>query len=185
MTEPKETIDYQLIRSNRRTLSIVIDEGGNVIAKAPLRLPKYRIEQFINEKSEWIQKKQMEIRNRRENHAEEKALEIDMTAPNGLTYREWAKRVIVRRVAELAELMQVYPAKITIRQQKTRWGSCSRKGNLNFNWRLVLMPEEVMDYVIVHELCHLQYMNHSREFWQYVERIMPDYRRWREWLKRY
>lgn len=72
---------------------------------------------------------------------------------------------------------------IHIRDQKTRWGSCSSLKNLNFNWRLVMAPPEVLDYVVVHELCHLTHMNHSREFWEMVGRVMPEYRKWKQWLK--
>ena len=80
-------------------------------------------------------------------------------------------------------LMGVSYGSITVREQKTRWGSCSAKGNLNFNWKLVLMPEEILDYVVVHELAHRLQMNHSTEFWDEVEKILPDYRKRRQWLK--
>ena len=79
--------------------------------------------------------------------------------------------------------MGVSDGSITVREQKTRWGSCSAKGNLNFNWKLVLMPEEILDYVVVHELAHRLQMNHSTEFWDEVEKILPDYRKRRQWLK--
>ena len=73
---------------------------------------------------------------------------------------------------------------ISIREQKTRWGSCSSKGNLNFNWKLILMPEEILDYVVVHELAHRKEMNHSRAFWAIVEQVLPDYQERRDWLKK-
>ena len=79
--------------------------------------------------------------------------------------------------------MGVSYGSITVREQKTRWGSCSAKGNLNFNWKLVLMPEEILDYVVVHELAHRLQMNHSTEFWDEVDKILPDYRKRRQWLK--
>ena len=73
--------------------------------------------------------------------------------------------------------------RITIREQKTRWGSCSSKGNLNFNWKLIRMPEEILDYVVVHELAHRKEMNHSRQFYQTVASVLPDYRQRERWLK--
>lgn len=87
------------------------------------------------------------------------------------------------RVRLYAERMQVSYGKISVKDQKTRWGSCSSLGNLNFNWRLVLMPEEILDYVVVHELAHRKEMNHSRAFWAEVERILPDYKERRKWLR--
>lgn len=91
---------------------------------------------------------------------------------------------LVAKAAESAGRPKIGPInRITIRNQKTRWGSCSGKGNLNFNWRLLMAPIEVLDYVVVHELCHLVYMNHSREFWQMVEQILPEAGQYRKWLK--
>ena len=87
------------------------------------------------------------------------------------------------RVAYYAEKLGVSYGKITLRQQKTRWGSCAANGNLNFNWLLILAPPEVLDYVVVHELCHRREMNHSQAFWKEVEKILPDYRERQKWLK--
>lgn len=98
-------------------------------------------------------------------------------------YRERAAEMFCARVAFYAPLLQVAPGALRVKEQKSRWGSCSGKGNLNFNWKLIMAPPEVLDYVVVHELCHLIHMNHSRVFWQQVERIMPDYDRCRRWLK--
>lgn len=94
-----------------------------------------------------------------------------------------AGETIAVRAAYFAQKMGVSYGKITIREQKTRWGSCSSKGNLNFNWKLILMPREVLDYVVVHELAHRKEMNHSRAFYQVVESIMPDYKIWQNWLR--
>ena len=75
------------------------------------------------------------------------------------------------------------PGRVTIREQKTRWGSCSSKGNLNFNWKLIMAPPEALDYVVIHELCHLYEFNHSPRFWALVSSHMPDYEAWKQWLK--
>ena len=91
--------------------------------------------------------------------------------------------VIRPKVEKYAQILGVSYGRITIRSQRTRWGSCSSKGNLNFNCLLTQVPEQVMDYVIVHELCHRIEMNHSGRFWKLVEQIMPDYKTHRKWLK--
>ena len=96
---------------------------------------------------------------------------------------ELALKVISVKVKHYAGLMNVQYGRITIRNQKTRWGSCSSKGNLNFNCLLMLAPDEVVDYVVIHELCHLIEMNHSKAFWKQVEQMMPDYKKHRKWLK--
>lgn len=98
-------------------------------------------------------------------------------------FRKSGKQVIEGRALYFAEMMGVTFGRITLRDQKTRWGSCSKEGNLNFNWRLLLMPPEYLDYVVVHELAHRKHMDHSREFWSEVERIYPRYRKLRKWLK--
>jgi predicted metal-dependent hydrolase len=94
-----------------------------------------------------------------------------------------AQKVIPQRVAAYASAVGVNYGRITIRNQHTRWGSCSGKGNLNFNCLLMLAPLEVVDYVVVHELCHRKEMNHSAAFWALVERVLPDYKVRRQWLK--
>ena len=94
-----------------------------------------------------------------------------------------ALKVISVKVKHYAGLMNVQYGRITIRNQKTRWGSCSSKGNLNFNCLLMLAPDEVVDYVVIHELCNLIEMNHSKAFWKQVEQVMPDYKKHRKWLK--
>lgn len=99
-------------------------------------------------------------------------------------YRTQARRVIEERVLYFARLHGFKVGKIRISSAQTRWGSCSRKGVLSFTWRLVMAPIEVIDYVVVHELSHLRYMNHSPEFWSLVEQILPDYKRRRAWLKK-
>lgn len=98
-------------------------------------------------------------------------------------YKEQAKAVIVERVEYWADKIGVRPNRIRIKSQKTKWGSCSILGNLNYNWKLIMMPMAVLDYVVVHELCHLMHMNHSVAFWALVKRYMPDYKLQRRWLK--
>ena len=108
------------------------------------------------------------------------------------TVREQVRRYLIdramerlsERVKHFGAIMGKSPGRITIREQKTRWGSCSSLGNLNFNWKLIMAPPEALDYVVIHELCHMIEMNHSPAFWAQVERRMPDYKKWRDYLKK-
>ena len=110
----------------------------------------------------------------------------DDAAVRGALRSVLSERALARiraRVGFYAPRMGVRPGRITVRDQKTRWGSCSSKGNLNFNWKLIMAPPQVLDYVVVHELCHLLEFNHSPRFWTLVEAQMPDYAVWKKWLK--
>jgi predicted metal-dependent hydrolase len=98
-------------------------------------------------------------------------------------YKEQARRVLTERAIFFAHSHNIKPGKIRISSAKTRWGSCSPKKTLSFTWRLVMAPLEIIDYVVVHELCHLEEMNHSKAFWARVEAILPDYKVRRQWLK--
>ncbi|MDF2988876.1 MAG: putative metal-dependent hydrolase [Eubacterium sp.] len=100
-----------------------------------------------------------------------------------LWYVEQFKRIIEQRVGYFSKIMGVTPGKITVREQKTRWGSCSSRGNLNFNWKLIMARPEVLDYVVIHELCHMKEMNHSDRFWALVKELCPRYKEYRKWLK--
>ena len=100
-----------------------------------------------------------------------------------LEYRKKAKLVFRERADYFASSMGLSFNRIAIREQRTRWGSCSSKKNLNFNWKLLLAPPQVLDYVVVHELCHLKQMNHSKAFWTEVEAVLPDYKERKRWLR--
>ena len=172
-------ISYQIIRSSRKTISLEIKADGSVVVRAPLRLSEAKIQKFVEEKQEWILKNLEKIQKRdaqKENVQKLSALERQHLQNKACV-------VIPRRVAYYAEKLGVSYGKITLRQQKTRWGSCSSKGNLNFNWKLVLMPEEVLDYVVVHELAHRKEMNHSERFWNHAEKVLPDYQARRKLLR--
>ena len=172
-------MDYKLIRSRRKTISIEINEKAQLLVRAPMRVPKYEIEKFLVEKDSWIRK--------HVKMAEERMAKAGAIEPIGRwelrDLKEEALKVIPVRVSYYAGIIGVTYGHITIRNQKTLWGSCSRKGNLNFNCMLMKAPERVRDYVIVHELCHRKEMNHSKKFWALVEEVIPDYRQCRKWLR--
>lgn len=175
--------DYEitLIRSRRKSLAIEITPELQVVVRAPARMPVREINAFVQEKNDWIRAhlQQMAEKKRLREQYREQALskeELQELATQ-------AMKLIPQKVHYYAQIIGVTYGRITIRNQRTRWGSCSGKGNLNFNCLLLLMPEEVLDYVVVHELCHRKEMNHSARFWEEVEKILPDYRQRRKWLK--
>ena len=168
-----------IIRSRRRSLSIEVDRSGSVIVRAPYRMPNSEIKAFILEKQDWIAEHVKEAIRRAAEAGEIEPL----TRERLEELFEEAGSDIPVRVRKYAGIMGVSYGRITIRNQKTRWGSCSAKGNLNFNCLLMLAPEDVRDYVVIHELAHRKHMNHSGLFWQEVEAVMPDYREKRRWLK--
>ena len=168
-----------LVRSSRKTLAVQIRADGTVIARAPLRMPKDRILCFLSEKASWIRMQQGRMQER-EKMRQQARIHLDAAQEKEL--RERAKSVLAQRTAHFARQIGVTYGRITVRDQKTRWGSCSQTGNLNFNFRLILAPLEVLDYVVVHELCHRRQMNHSAQFWQEVAQVLPDYRKRKAWL---
>lgn len=178
MGNQTEDIQVQIIYSNRKTLSVQVKMEG-VIVRAPQRMSRREINDFLKEKRVWIEKHLAEMKKRKAYMEQMSPLtmeEIRVLADKALV-------VIPEKVKKYAPLAGVTYGKITIRSQHSRWGSCSEKGNLNFNCLLMLMPDEVIDYVVVHELCHRIEMNHSPRFYAEVERVMPEYGRWKQWLK--
>ena len=174
-------MEYALIRSKRKTLSVQVKPDGSVIVRAPLRYPRREIDRSLRERADWIRvhrEKMLKLQAEKEEHR--------VNALTDAQLRDLKRRASIafpERTAHFAPLVGVTYGRITIRSQKTRWGSCSSKGNLNFNCLLLLAPPEVLDYVVVHELCHRKFMNHSPRFWAEVERVLPDYRIHRKWLR--
>lgn len=169
----------EIKQSNRRTIAFEIKEAGILTVRAPLYMTRAEILAEISSHQAWI-----------ENHMERAAYRAQETEVNTKFTQEeirqmadMAASVIPPKAERYAQMLGVNYGRITIRSQRTRWGSCSSKGNLNFNCLLTQVPEHVMDYVVVHELCHLIEMNHSKRFWNLVEQIMPDYKACRKWLK--
>ena len=168
-------IPYTLARSSRKTISIVIKPSGAVEVRCPKRCSKREADAFVRSKEDWIRKHLAAIA--------EKPKQTILTGEELKSLADKAATVLPEKVWSFAKQMGVTYGRITIRSQRTRWGSCSAKGNLNFNCLLMLCPEEVQDYVVIHELCHRKEMNHSAAFWAEVEKFCPDYRKNRKWLK--
>lgn len=171
--------DIKIIRSNRRTLSLEITTAGQVLVRAPWLMSETQIRMFVESKFSWITKQLQ----KKEKDMESLQEEGFFTEEGIKRLQALAKQVIPEKVAYYARLMGVSYGRISIRKQKSRWGSCSREGNLNFNCLLIMAPPEVLDYVVVHELCHRIEMNHSAKFWAQVEQVIPEYRTYRKWLK--
>ena len=167
-------IAYRVIRSDRKTMVLQVNAEG-VTVRAPLRFDDARIRRFVEEHTDWIEQK---LQKHRSMGAVPRLSTAELYA-----LAEQALKDLPPRVAHYAALLGVTYGKITVRNQKTRWGSCSSSGNLNFNCLLMLTPPEVRDYIVVHELCHRKEMNHSKRFYAEVARVMPDYRRQVQWLK--
>ena len=170
----------EVIRSRRRTLSLELCEDGRLLLRAPLRCPERELRAFVEQHRGWIERKlaEQEAR-RREREAVPPLREEELAA-----LQKRGRQVFAERTAHFAPLVGVRCGRISVRRQRSKWGSCSGKGNLNFNCLLLLAPAEVLDYVVVHELCHRLEMNHSPRFWAQVERVLPDYRSARQWLRR-
>lgn len=172
-------MNIEIRRSNRKTMTLEVTPDAKVIVRAPCRMPEATIRRFINEKSSWIEESLRKVTERQKERGEQAKLSVDDIRK----LADQALEELPARAALYAEKIGVTYGRITIRNQKSRWGSCSAKGNLNFNCLLMLTPETVRDYVVVHELCHRKEMNHSVRFWAEVEKILPDYRERRKWLK--
>ncbi len=169
----------KVIRSRRKTISLQVINSGEVLVRAPVFTSNFVIRSFVESKSAWIEKQQKHIA------LQEQKL-INAEPLSEIERQELlmqARLYFQEKTAYYARLVGVRYGRISIRHQKSKWGSCSSKGNLNYNALLMLAPESVRDYVIVHELCHRIHMNHSPRFWEEVQRVLPDYSHAKRWLK--
>ena len=172
-------IEYKVIYSGRRTVGLEIKPDGQVLVRAPMRMSREDIRRFVADHEQWIVRHREIVRQRTADADEADRL----TMEDIRRLADEAMKVIPKRVAYYAPKVGVNYGRITIRNQRSRWGSCSAKGNLNFNCLLMLAPPEVLDSVVVHELCHRIEMNHSERFYKEVLRVFPDYWKWDRWLK--
>lgn len=167
----------EIIRSSRRSVAIQVRPDGSLVVRAPYALPETEIRAAVERHRGWIE------RTRRH-------LALQQTAPT-LTQQE-LRQLIAQAKAALPPLVSGWAGRlgvrctaIGVRSPRTRWGSCSSRGSLSFNCLLMLCPPEVLEYVVVHELCHRKHMDHSPAFWAEVERALPQYRVQRDWLKQH
>lgn len=172
-----EELSVKIIRSSRRTIGLELRPDHTVIIRVPWQVSDTDAMAFLSRKRAWIEK------HMKPKSAEKTNISPSLSAEEIHRLADQALSVFPEKVKYYARILNVTYGRITIRNQKTRWGSCSAKGNLNFNCLLMLAPDEVRDYVVIHELCHRLEMNHSAAFWAQVERIMPDYKKHQRWLK--
>lgn len=177
-----QTIEYTLRVSKRsKRLRLSIHRDGRLAVSVPRLIPQFLIDKFLREKSVWILNKIAHFKSlpplpSKLSKAEERK--------EYAQYKQAAKNFAEARVAHFNKFYGFRPGKISIKNQKTRWGSCSKRGNLNFSYKIVLLPQRLADYVIVHEICHLGEFNHGRGFWNLVARTVPDYKEIRAEFKK-
>ena len=177
-------LPYTVVKGNRKTIGIEVKPGGEILVRIPKYLPMHELDRFMYERQEWVYKA---YQNQKNKVSMSEAKKEEKSDPRLVflekKYREAAKRYLDERVAYYTDITGSYYAGIRIADQKTRWGSCSSNKTLSFSWRLMLAPPRIADYVVIHEVCHLRHMNHSKEFWNMVESLDPDYKEHRRWLK--
>lgn len=175
-----QDIDYVARRSKRaKRLRLAVYCDGSFIVTIPRGFSISRAEEFILKQAEWVLEKLNIMKGRSQSR-----VFMRRSRQEYLKLRSDAQTMVQAKVDKFNELYKLKYNKVTIRNQKTRWGSCSKKGNLNFNYKIVFLPEKYAEYIIVHELCHLQEFNHSRKFWDLVSVALPDCRKLARDLRR-
>ena len=170
-------MEYKIIKSKRKSIGIEIKSDLTVLVRAPFFVSEHTIKKLIEEKSDWIEKKLRQIEERN------KISLPEFTNSELESLRDKTKTLITPKAEHFAKILGVSFNKLSVKKQKSVWGSCSAKRNINFNLLLCLCPDNVIDYIVVHELCHLKQLNHSKIFWGTVEKILPDYKSAKLWLK--
>lgn len=210
-------MDYEIIRSGRKTLALTIDKEGRLVVRAPYGMSRNTIEDFICEKYDWVKKNSDAAAGRTEARCERLSLPpdklpmlgemcaVDHEQPYGFDggkfhlppgvplaglipylrrlYAGAARETLISRTELIAGRMNIKVAGVKISSAKTRWGSCSSGRVINLSWKLITADPKLIDYVIIHELCHTVHMDHSAEFWHTVADMIPDYKQRREELK--
>lgn len=166
-----EVIPYELVKSKIKNMYIYI-KNGKVTVKVPTRIKDKYIQDFVSKKSRWIYEKVKQDKEKTE--VEEKLEQKDI---------ENLEIVVKNSVERYTELLKKRPNKVRIKDMKYAWGSCSSNKNISINRKLAKKDEKVIEYVVLHEMCHLKYMNHSKDFWNLVETYMPEYKDYKKILK--
>lgn len=170
----------KIIYSKRKSLAISITDKGDIVVRAPKYLDSKKIELFLIQHKNWIEKK---IRAAKSNYERAKLLNISPAQKR--EYRREARKLFTKKLNHLSEKTGIKYKKLRLSSAKKRWGSCSSSGNINLNWRLVLTKDELIDYVILHEISHIKHLNHSKKFWNYLSSFDPDYKNKRKMLKEF
>ena len=220
-------INYEIIRSNRKTMGIIVDPDEGVIVRSPQNVSEDKIKEVVKKKSSWLLQKldkvdeikpaptplefmsgeKLPYLGRRYRlqveEYDKKKVEVKFYQGKFIVkepadmedrreairdkvigwYRERANEKIKERVDKYKDKIGIEPNNVKVKKQKKRWGSCSGKDNLNINWKLIMAPMSIVDYIVVHELTHLEHSNHSQDFWQTAEAVIPDYEEKQEWLR--
>lgn len=180
ITLQDKKVAYTLRKSKRaRRMRLAVYCDGAVVVTTPFDLRETIAERFICEKSQWLLSK-LDYFKQFKGQAIARCSQRDY-----LSNRDAARMFVVERISHLNNIYQFKYNRVNIKNQKTRWGSCSKKGNLNFNYKIRYLPARISDYIIIHELCHLKEFNHSRRFWNLVEKTLPDYKYIRSQIKQY
>ncbi len=160
---------FEVIYSKRKTIALCVRADGSVVVRAPLRTSDKVIRDFVEKNSLWLQKAKKRAEDKKE-------IRSTASTEEEKLLRQKAKEILPRKVEMYSSLAGVSPERITITGAKTRFGSCSGKNTISFSFYLMRYPEEAIDYVVVHELCHIIHHNHSKEFYKEIEKILPDYK---------
>ena len=177
--ETELKMNLHIIKENRRSLTLRVLSDGTLEVKAPRRMNRAEILSFVESKNSWIRKKLAMVQRQQVELSENPPL----SDAEIRQLQKKARQIFKERADHYAPIVGTEYGKITVRRQQSRFGSCSAKGNLNFNLALMLAPMEILDYVVVHELCHRLEMNHSERFWNHVARVCPYYKAAKKWLK--
>lgn len=175
---------YTLKKNSRsKNIRLSVYRNGEVVVTAPPYADISIVEQFLRDKAEWIEHQLLKFFLHRERHPIRTISLTKHTKEEIAQYSVQAERIVHERLQHFNLQYGFLYKKISIKNQKSRWGSCSSKGNLQFNYKIALLPPELQDYIVVHELCHLGEFNHSARFWALVERTIPQYREYRKKLR--